>query len=47
MEKKFNKPKFEIIQFAKEDIIVTSAGYGNGEGAQGDFWGNDDMGNGN
>ena len=45
MDKKFNKPELEIIQFAKDDIIVTSTQYGTQEGADGDFWGNGDMGN--
>ena len=34
MEKKFNKPELVIIQFDKDDIIVTSDGYGK----KGDFW---------
>ena len=40
MEKKFNKPELAIVEFAKEDIIVTSGGYGKGwEQQPGDFWG--------
>ena len=39
MEKKFNKPELAIVEFAKEDIIVTSGGFGNGYGQNGDFWG--------
>ena len=41
MEKKFNKPELTVIQFASDDIIVTSGKFGDGwGGAQvGDFWG--------
>lgn len=40
MEKKFNKPELEVIQFANDDIIVTSGAQGNGWNQQlGDFWG--------
>ena len=38
MEKKFNKPELTVIQFANDDIIVTS-GFGKGWGQDGDFWG--------
>ena len=39
MEKKFNKPELAIIEFASDDIIVTSGGFGKGWGQDGDFWG--------
>ena len=47
MDKKFNKPELEIVQFSSEDIIVTSTQYGEGENAEGNFWNNGDMGGGN
>lgn len=39
MEKKFNKPELEVVQFASDDIIVTSGGFGDAWKQPGDFWG--------